>query len=238
MQALILAGGKGTRLRPYTAVLPKPLMPIGEMPILAVILRQLKVAGFTEVILAVNYLSHLFEAILGSGDLFGLRVHYSSEEKELGTAGPIAMAWPHLEDDFLVMNGDILTTLDYAGLYRSHVHSGAKATIAVYQRDVHIDFGVVHSTPDGRLVRYEEKPTLHYQVSMGVNMLNKKGIEPHLRFGEHMDLPDLMTAMSTAGEHVGCYQANGYWLDIGRIDDYMRANEEFEPMRHLFLPET
>ncbi len=236
MQALILAGGKGTRLRPYTAVLPKPLMPIGDMPILAVILRQLKAAGFTEVILAVNYLSHLFEAILGGGDLFGLTVRYSTEAKELGTAGPIAMAWPHLKDDFLIMNGDILTTLDFAALYRSHVESGAKATIAVHQRDVYIDFGVVHSTGDGHLARYEEKPTLHYQVSMGINVLNKKGVEPYLKFGERMDLPDLMTAVSEAGNPVQCFKSNGYWLDIGRIDDYVRANEEFESMRHLFLP--
>ena len=156
MQALILAGGKGSRLLPYTKVIPKPLMPIGEMPILEIILRQLKNSGFDSVILAVNYMSQMFELFFQKGEKIGITIEYSYESKPLGTAGPIANAFNLLEDDFLVMNGDILTSLDYKEFYEEHTSSNVSASIATSERKVEINYGVIHSDQDKNLIQYEE----------------------------------------------------------------------------------
>jgi NDP-sugar pyrophosphorylase family protein len=230
MQALILAGGRGTRLQPYTTVLPKPLMPVGDYPILEIILRQLKYFGFKEVILAVGYQSHLFQAFFQDGERFGLQIKYSFETEALGTAGPLALVLDQLQQDFLVMNGDLLTTLKH------HKNGGAAATIGLYQRDVKIDFGVIESDGDGRLLRYIEKPTYHFDVSMGVNILNTQAIRPYLTPGKHLDLPQLMSLLSENGRPVRCYREPCYWLDIGRMDDYQTANEIFGTRQAEFLP--
>lgn len=236
MQALILAGGRGTRLHPYTTVLPKPLMPVGDYPILEIILRQLKTAGVTDIILAVGYLSQLLQAFFQNGERLGLNISYSFEEQALGTAGPIALAFDQLNDDFLVMNGDLMTTLNYRNLFVFHKQRGASATIGTYQREVRIDFGVIESNENGNLIRYIEKPTYHFDVSMGVNVLNKDSIEPYLKVGEYLDIPDLMMQLSQDGHSVCCYQEPCYWLDIGRIDDYRTATEVFESRQAEFLP--
>lgn len=235
MQALILAGGKGTRLRPYTTVIPKPLMPVGGMPILSIILKQLKKAGITEIILAVNYLHHLFEIVLGPQDDYGLNIHYSLEDKPLGTAGPISMVMDRLEDNFLVMNGDILTTIDYGKLFRSHVESGCAATISIHRREILVDYGVIHSTTDGQFIDYEEKPTLGYDVSMGINVFNRDAIADHVKKHEYLDIPDLMLSLSQAGRKIFCRRDSSYWLDIGRIKDYEIANDIFDSKRDEFL---
>ncbi len=236
MQAVILAGGKGTRLRPYTTVLPKPLMPVGDYPILEIILRQLKYYGFEEVILAVGYQSHLFRAFFQDGERFDLQIKYSFETEALGTAGPLALVLDQLRQDFLVMNGDLLTTLNYRNLWEHHRNCGAAATIGLYQRDVKIDFGVIESDGDGRLMRYIEKPTYHFDVSMGVNILNTQAIRPYLIPGKHLDLPQLMSMLNENGRPVRCYRESCYWLDIGRIDDYQTANEIFGTRQAEFLP--
>lgn len=236
MQALILAGGRGTRLHPYTTVLPKPLMPVGDYPILEIILRQLKTAGVTDIILAVGYLSQLLQAFFQNGERLGLNISYSFEEQALGTAGPIALAFDQLNDDFLVMNGDLMTTLNYRNLFAFHKQRGASATIGTYQREVRIDFGVIESNENGKLIRYIEKPTYHFDVSMGVNVLNKDSIEPYLKVGEYLDIPDLMMQLSQDGRSVCCYQEPCYWLDIGRLDDYRTATEVFESRQAEFLP--
>jgi NDP-sugar pyrophosphorylase family protein len=236
MQALILAGGKGTRLRPYTAILPKPLMPVGGEAILSIILKQLKRAGVDEVILGVNYLHHILQAVLGDGARFGMRIRYSLEEHELGTAGPIGLVLDSLEDDFLIMNGDILTTLDFARLFEAHRQGGCAATIAVYPRTVPVDFGVIQSDADGLLTSYDEKPKLRYEVSMGINMLKKSAIAPLVEPGKRLDLPDLLLKLVASGQKVLCHRQDCFWLDIGRIDDYDKANEVFDSMRAKFLP--
>jgi NDP-mannose synthase len=235
MQALILAGGKGTRLRPYTTVLPKPLMPIGDYPILEVILRQFKGAGITEVILAVGYLSQLFQAFFQDGSRYGLKITYSFENETLGTAGPIASVIDQLDDNFILINGDILTTLNYKNLFCYHQKMNAAATIGLYQRDVKIDFGVIESDKDGKLVRYIEKPTYHFDVSMGVNVLNSKIIRPYLTPREYLDLPNLMVRLIEDGYSVFCYREPCFWLDIGRIDDYQQAIEIFEERQDEFF---
>ncbi|MEQ9370490.1 MAG: sugar phosphate nucleotidyltransferase [Coleofasciculus chthonoplastes F3-SA18-01] len=236
MQALILAGGQGTRLHPYTTVLPKPLMPVGDYPILEIILRQLKGAGITDVILAVGYLSQLLQAFFQKGERLGLNISYSFEERALGTAGPIALAMDQLEDDFLVMNGDLMTTLKYQNIMAFHQDQGAAATIGIYQRDVKVDFGVLETDAQGKLVRYVEKPTYHFDVSMGVNVLNKNAIQSYLKVNEYLDIPDLMRKLCQDGHPVHCYRESCYWLDIGRMDDYRTATEIFESRQAEFLP--
>ena len=235
MQALILAGGKGARLQPYTTVLPKPLMPVGGYPILEIILRQLKKLGIGEIILAVGYMGHLFQALLKTGEQFGLKIHYSIEEKELGTAGPISLVIDQLEDDFLVMNGDLLTTLNYAKLLEYHKSNNGAATIALYQREIKVDFGVIESDDNGQLAQYIEKPIYTFDVSMGVNVFNKKIVTPFLQPGKHLDIPELMMNLHHQGIKVSSYREKCLWLDIGRVDDYKEAIDLFESNMDKFL---
>ncbi len=236
MQALILAGGKGTRLQPYTTVLPKPLMPVGDYPILEIILRQLRGAGVDEVILAVGYMSQLFQAFFQDGSRYGLKISYSFEEKPLGTAGPIALAFERLHDDFLVLNGDLLTTLNYRKLLSFHIAHHAAATIGLYQREVKIDFGVIESDAENQLVQYKEKPVYHFSVSMGVNAIRKEAVRPYLMSSRYLDIPELMMSLRQDGHPVLCYQEPCYWLDIGRVDDYQTATEIFTARQDEFLP--
>jgi len=236
MQALILVGGKGTRLEPYTAVLPKSLMPLGEYPILEIVLRQLQSAGTSDVILAVGHLSHLFEAFFEDGKRFGMRISYSFEDEPLGTAGPIANALDRLEEDFLVINGDLLTTISYAKIFETHRENGAAATIGIFDREEKIDFGVIETDAEGKLEKYTEKPTYQFSVSMGVNVLNKAAVATFLKPGEYMDLPDLLLKLKDSGETVQCFREPCEWLDIGRMEDYKRAIELFESDRSTFMP--
>jgi NDP-sugar pyrophosphorylase family protein len=234
MKAVILAGGRGTRLAPYTTVLPKPLMPVGDKPILDIVIHQLRYYGFNEITLAVGYLSELLMAYFGDGSRFGVSIQYSHEEQPLGTAGPIALV-DGLNEPFLVMNGDILTTLNFGDLMRYHQSGSAAATITTYQRSVKIDLGVIEYDQQNNLARYIEKPTHHYDVSMGVYIFEPRA-RSYIPQNERLDLPDLMLKMIRQGETVRCYRCDGYWLDIGRIDDYQQAVEDFERHRDLFLP--
>ncbi len=236
-QAVILAGGRGTRLRPYTTVIPKPLMPVGEYPILEILLRQLTHAGIREVFLAVGHMGHLLQAFFQDGQRFGLDITYSFEEAPLGTAGPIALLADRLEDDFLVLNGDLLTTLDYLKLLAAHRSTSAAATIAVCVREVPIDFGVIEMDDRAALTRYIEKPVYRFDVSMGVNVFNMLAVRPFLRAGEYLDIPTLMTRLRESGRLVHCFRDECYWLDIGRVDDYQAAVEIFESRRREFLPD-
>jgi len=233
MHAVILAGGKGTRLRPYTTVLPKPLMPIGDMPVLEVVLRQLKQNGFDQVTLAVSYLGELIEAYCGDGSRFGLDLSYSHEDKELSTAGPLKLV-KGLTDTFLTMNGDILTTLDYRALLEHHRREKAAATIALHRRTVRIDYGVIENDDEGRLVHYIEKPEYHYQVSMGVNVFEPWVLD-YIGDGERLTIPDLMLRLKDNGKTVSTFESDCLWLDIGRPEDHEKAVELFDSMRATFL---
>jgi NDP-sugar pyrophosphorylase family protein len=236
MKAVILAGGKGTRLRPYTTIFPKPLVPIDDMPILEVVLRQLKFYGFTQITMAVGHLAELLMAFFGDGSKLGLNIGYSKEEKPLGTAGPLALI-PNLRDTFLVMNGDVLTTLDYRDLVAYHQQKGAVATIAMHERTVKIDLGVIEINADNELTGYIEKPRYRYSVSMGVYVF-EPAIFRYIPPGERLDFPDLVHLLLQNGEKVIGYPYTGYWLDIGRMDDYEQAVEEFSNLRSEFLKET
>lgn len=235
MRAVILAGGRGTRLYPYTITFPKPLMPVGDVPILEVVIRQLKHYGVCDIVMAVGHLAELLMAYFGDGSRFGVRIDYSRETEPLGTAGPLALI-PHLDKTFMVMNGDVLTTLDYAALLAHHRASGAAATIASHQRDAKIDLGVIQTDATGRITNYIEKPTYHYLVSMGIYVF-EPAVLRHITPGQRLDFPDLVLRLLAAGEQVQSYAFDGYWLDIGRPDDYGQASAEFERLRRQFLPD-
>jgi NDP-sugar pyrophosphorylase family protein len=234
MQAIILAGGKGRRLLPYTTVLPKPLMPIGDYSILEVILRQLKHAGFNNITISTGYLHELIYAYIASNKSLDLKISYAHEEKPLGTIGPLRLI-KQLDDHFLVMNGDILTDLNYTALIAAHKKKKAIATVATYQRDTHIDFGVLEKDSENRITGFREKPTYHFDVSMGVYVFSKKILE-YVPENEPFGFDQLMYALTDAKAPVFSYPHEGYWLDIGRPDDYARSIEEFEKYKDRFLP--
>jgi NDP-sugar pyrophosphorylase family protein len=234
MKAVILAGGKGTRLSPYTKVLPKPLMPIGDMPILEVILRQIKLAGITDVVLTVGHLSELLRTFFQDGSRLGLNISYNYEDSPLGTAGPIAFV-PNLEETFLVMNGDVLSTVPLKELIQFHKAQNAIATIATHHRRVKVDLGVIQWDGDARVTGYIEKPTYDYSVSMGIYIFEPK-VLTYIPRGEYYDFPDLVKKLIGVGEKVIGYRFDGYWQDLGRPDDYESAAQDFDQMRSQFLP--
>ena len=233
-RAVILAGGRGTRLRPYTVVLPKPLMPIGDFPILEVIIKQLVASGFDHITLAVNHQAEIIKAFFMDGSRWSVRIDYSLENKPLSTMGPLRLI-KDLPDNFLVMNGDILTDLDYAGFYETHVRDNEIFTISSYVREQLIDYGVLDVT-EGRLVGLSEKPRMNYEVSMGVYMMTRRAMDfipADMAYG----FDHLMHDLTAAGQRVAVRKFSGYWLDIGRPDDYAQAIDEFENMRARFLGE-
>jgi NDP-mannose synthase len=234
-RAILLAGGRGTRLAPYTTVLPKPLMPIGDMPVLEVLLRRLKYFGVSRATLCVGYLSSLIEAYFGDGSRWGIEIDYSRESEPLGTAGPLALFDPP-DEPFIVTNGDLLTTLDFGEMYRFHRSTGAVATVGIIEREIAIEFGVIRTDAADRVTGYEEKPVLTHDVSMGVYVFDPVVLSRIPR-GRPFDLPDLILAATGAGDHVAAYRCRDLWLDIGRYDDYSRAVELFDERGAEFLPE-
>jgi NDP-sugar pyrophosphorylase family protein len=237
MHAVILAGGKGVRLRPYTTRLPKPLMPIGdEFSILEIVLFQLSQQGFSGVTLAIGHLGQLIRAYIGDGARWGLQIDYANEDAPLGTMGPAVQALHRLPEEFLVMNGDILTDLRYGELLAAHRRSGDPLTVATYQREVKIDFGVLHSK-NSKIVQFTEKPTIDYRVSMGVYGLSRRALLGYCP-GAPLGFDDLVLDLIRDGTPPGEYAFDGYWLDIGRPDDYDRANGEFDTIRSILLKEA
>jgi NDP-mannose synthase len=243
MRAVILAGGLGTRLRPYTTVIPKPLVPIGDRPVIEHIIRNLADSGFTQVDLCVSHLGELIRLYLSQialPDELSLDFHW--ENQPLGTAGALRVI-PDLERTFLVMNGDVLTTLDYSKLYELHRRSGNVLTIASHRRVVQTDYGVIHTDgPAGdtqRVTAYDEKPEMPFLVSMGV-YIAEPSILDYIPRDEHFDMPEVVLRLIEAGEPVGSYLYDGFWLDIGRHADYEEAIREYEGLLPALyrLPET
>lgn len=234
-KAVILAGGKGTRLRPYTVVFPKPLVPIGERPILELIVRQLRSHGFRDLTFAVNHLAELIRTFFGDGKSLNVDITYSLEQHPLGTAGPLGLL-TGLPENFLVMNGDILTDIDYSDFWQNHIESNAIATIATCFKEVPISLGVLDISESGQLTGYTEKPILKYKVSMGMYVFQRRILD-YIKPDVHLDLPDLMRLLIEKNEKVNCYDFSGSWLDIGNPDDYALANERFSEKSDSFLQE-
>jgi NDP-sugar pyrophosphorylase family protein len=235
-RAVVLAGGEGVRLRPYTAVIPKPLMPVKDRPVLDIVLRQLCRAGIEHVTIATGYLAELIEAFCGDGSAYGMRIDYFREREPLGTVGALRLI-DGLEESFMVMNGDILTDMSNKALMADHRASGAAATIATTSRTIEVSLGVMHFQDvgdDGRVTDYTEKPTLYYEASMGIYTFHPRVLE-HIEPGVRLDFPDLILRLIGAREHVRAFRPDAYWLDLGRHDDYERAMQEFESVRHRLL---
>ncbi|MBP7212688.1 MAG: NTP transferase domain-containing protein [Anaerolineaceae bacterium] len=236
MKAVILAGGKGTRLAPFTSVLPKPMMPIGEQTILDIILWQASRSGIKEVTLAVGHLASLMQSYYKDGSQFGLKIDYAFESKPLGTAGPLAFV-EGLDDTFMVCNGDILTLLDMQEAIAFHKEQGAVCTICSHQRTHKINLGVIQTKVGLFEVNdYIEKPSYDFLVSMGIYIFEPKVLN-YIPKGEYFDFPSLVKALLAADEKVVCFPYAGYWRDLGNYDDYVTANEDFESMRSQFLGE-
>jgi NDP-mannose synthase len=228
MKTVILAGGKGTRLTPYTTIFPKPLVPIGDRPILEIIIRQLVRQGFEDILLSVGHLGELIEAYFQNGhrNIPGLKLSYYRESQPLGTAGSLALV-PGLDETFLAMNGDVLTTLNYRALVDFHYSNQAALTIAMHSKAVHIDLGVLETGEFGRLTSYLEKPQFNFKVSMGVYVYEPLALR-YIPKGQYLDFPDLVMRLLDNGEKVVGFHSEDYWLDIGRREDYELAQQDFQ----------
>ena len=226
MKAIILAGGKGTRLKPYTYILPKPLVPVGERPILAILIDQLKKSGVKEIVLCVNHMAELIMAYFGNGENFGVSITYSMEEQPLGTIAPLKLI-RDLPEHFLLMNGDLLTDIDFKDIYNYHITSDALVTVGAYKRQVHIDFGVLQ-VEDGVLKGFTEKPRFDYSVSMGIYVFSRKVLD-FVPDGRPYGFDDLMLHLLEKKKRVNVYPFDGYWLDIGRPEDFEQANLHASP---------
>lgn len=233
MQAVILAGGKGTRLRPYTVTMPKPLVPVGDLPILEIVIRQLKHYKIDEIIVSIGHSAELIEAYFKDGKKWGVKIRYVREDKPLGTAGAIKNI-SHLDDNFIVMNGDVLTDINYIKLFNFHLKHKGAATLSVIKREVLIDFGVIKIGRNFELSDYIEKPRHFNYVSMGIYALNK-GCKNYIARGECIDIPDLVLRMKSKDKKIFCYEPACYWLDIGRIEDFQEAQEQFVKNKRKFF---
>lgn len=234
MRAVLLAGGKGTRLQPFTATFPKPLVPLDDVPVIEILVQQLVQYGITDLTVVTGHLAELIQAFLGRGERYGLNISYFKETAPLDTAGCLGVL-PRPSEPFLVMNGDLLTTLDFSRLALFHQQRRPLATIATYPKKVTIDLGVVETDPAGRLVEYIEKPTYSFAVSMGIYCFAPEVCD-YVQPGERISMPNLILRLRDAGQEVLCYREDCYWLDIGRPDDYALAVEEFRRDRTRFLP--
>jgi len=234
-QAVILAGGKGTRLRPYTTILPKPLMPLGDMPILEILLTKLRNAGINRVIIATGYLDHIIRAYFGDGSNFGVQITYSHENEPMGTAGPLRLMEDLLDSSFLMMNGDLLTDLQFKNLIKFHTSSNSEGTVCAFKTEVQLSLGVLVTDENDQIINYIEKPKYEFDVSMGIYAMNKSIISliPENTF---FDLPDLIMKIKETKKIMKIYKHRGQWLDVGRHDDYSKAIELFETeKRNEFL---
>lgn len=233
--AVILAGGKGVRLKPFTMVIPKPLLPVGDLPIIEIVIRQIAAMGIKRIAMMLGYMSQLFVATFGDGSRWGVTIEYYVEDEPMGTAGSLRLL-KEPEKDLFVMNGDILTTLDYEAIMGFHRAKNAWGTIGVTRRQERIDYGVIIKRDDGFLGEYQEKPVLEYSVSMGINVLSSQALSLIPPEGKY-DIPQLMTVLNDSGHRVACYEADCYWQDIGRFADYERASSDFTQDPQRFLPD-
>ena len=233
MKAVIQAGGLGTRLRPYTLVLPKPMMPIGGKPVIEVLLKWLRKSGVLDAYITTGYLGHLIQVLCGDGAQWGLNIEYSQEPEPLGTVGALNLLNDKLDQTFLVLNGDLITDLDLHAFRAFHRDHGGKLTVAVTSKVVNVDLGVL-DTDQSRVTGFHEKPSLRYTVSMGVYCMEPDIIE-YIPKGIPFGFDDLMHAMLANDDPVEVFRHDGMWMDIGRPEDFQMAQSEFELNRGTVL---
>ncbi len=229
MQAIIMAGGKGVRLQPYTSIIPKPLLPVGEMPIIEILVKQLSFLGFTKVSIATGYLGELIQSYLGKGEKYGIEIEYSFEKRPLGTVAPLKLI-PNLKENVLVMNADILTDLNYKTLMNFHIEENAAITLSVYKKRERIDYGVIDTDENSRLTAFREKPYSEVNINMGIYIINRQVLD-YLPENQQVDFPDLINHLISKNKKVLGYDFKGYWQDIGQHLDYERVQEEFQKIR-------
>ena len=220
-RAIILAGGKGTRLKPYTISLPKPLVPIGETPILEIIIKQLIQHEFDHITITINHMADIIKAFFGDGSKWNVKIDYSLEDKPLSTMGPLKLI-KNLPDNFLIMNGDVLTNLNFYDFYEWHINKKNRFTISSYLRTHKNDYGVLEIDNLNKLTGFHEKPITNFKVSMGVYIANKEilnYIPENMSYG----FDDLMIELIKRKKNVNVKHFDGYWLDVGRPDDYEKA---------------
>lgn len=232
-QAIILAGGKGRRLEPYTTSLPKPLMPVGDQPILEIVIRQLRHYGFRRIKMAVGHLAGLIQAYFDNGARFGVKIEYSFEDMALGTVGPLSLI-DELDNNFLILNGDLITDLNFDDLFQYHLKGKNLLTIGIYKKNLKIDLGIIKFDRHKNVTDYIEKPTLQYPVSMGIYAFNKKTLA-FIPKSHKYDFPDLVKLLIKEDQKIGTYFFSGYWRDIGNHDDYKKVNEEFTRINSRLL---
>ncbi|MFC1631927.1 sugar phosphate nucleotidyltransferase [Candidatus Omnitrophota bacterium] len=235
MKAIILAGGKGTRLAPYTTILPKPLIPVGHRPIIEIIIRQLIYFGFKDITLAVGYLAEIIQAYFQNSSYIStqdIKLNYVREDTPLGTAGSLHML-KGIKEPFLVMNGDVLTTIDFRKIFDFHTMNDAALTVAAHKRKVQIDLGVIETDSEGKLMNYLEKPSHEYLVSAGIYIYSPRVLD-YIEPKQHLDFPDIVMHLLQEGEKVLSYPSEDFWLDIGKPEDYAQATEEFEKSKEQF----
>lgn len=226
MKAVILAGGLGTRLRPFTEVIPKPLLPIGEKAVLELQIEQLNRHGFDEIFLATNYKSEYIEKFFGDGSRYGVKLCISKEVDPLGTAGPLTLLKERLTEPFVVMNGDILTSLDFAKFYSFSIEKDTLLSIAIKKEITPFAFGNIFYNGD-YVTDIEEKPDLVNYILAGIYTM-QPGIFELIPDGEYFGMDTLIKTMLKNEMPVAKYEMHEYWLDIGRIDDYEKAEEIYE----------
>jgi NDP-sugar pyrophosphorylase family protein len=232
MKAVILAGGKGTRLKPYTTVIPKPLVPVGERAILEILISRLKKQGVDEIFICLNHFAEIIMAFFGDGSRFGLKIHYSLENEPLGTVAPIKLI-RDLPEQFLVMNGDLLTDLNFSNLFNYHVQRQSMLTVSTFTRKTKIDFGVIDVDPLNSVATgFREKPEYTFEVSMGVYVMNRSVLE-YVPSGQSFGFDNLMLKLLGSNQAVSIFHYDGYWLDIGRPDDYEKANDDIDRLTEI-----
>lgn len=230
MQAIIMAGGRGTRLRPYTNILPKPLLPVGNTSILDINIKQLVSNGVNNVIIAVGYQGELIETVIGNGDKYGIKIYYSYEDEPLGTVGGLGLIKKLLEDKFIVMNGDILHNLNFNDLYKNHVSSSKDVTITTYSQHHKVRLGVLE-TKDKSIIKYIEKPIKTYTVSIGIYILEKSIIDLHVNGKEYLDFPNLINKLIDLKKEINSFTHRGLWIDIGTTEEYLNLIENLDTIK-------
>ena len=226
MKAVILAGGLGTRLQPFTQIIPKPMLPVGDRSVLEIQIAHLKDCGVEEIVFATNYKSDLVNSYFGDGSKFGVKLTHSVEQKKLGTCGPLSLLKEKLVEPFIVLNGDILTNLNYKKAYEYHCNNDGALTVVSKEVTFPLSYGNV-VTKNGQVVEIKEKPDITVEISSGIYIMSPSVFD-FIPFNEPFGMDELMQTMLERSAPIYCYLMKEYWLDIGRMEDYEKAQVDYK----------